>query len=42
MTPNLLAVSFGYDRDGTIDRLSAPFEPMVADIVFHRARGATE
>ncbi len=35
--PDLLAISFGYDRDGAVDRLSAPFEPMVSDIVFRRS-----
>ena len=33
---DLLAISFGYDREGNIDRLSAPFEPLVNDIVFRR------
>ena len=36
LAPELLAISFGYDRDGNIDRLSAPFEPLVSDIVFRR------
>jgi hypothetical protein len=31
-----LAITFLYDREGRIDRLSAPFEPQVADIVFRR------
>ena len=30
-------VTFGYDREGRINRLSAPLEPKVADIVFARA-----
>ncbi|MBV9786015.1 MAG: serine hydrolase [Acidisphaera sp.] len=34
---DLLAFTFQYDREGSIDRLSVPFEPMVADIVFRRA-----
>ena len=36
LAPELLAISFGYDRDGNIDRLSAPFEPQVSDIVSQR------
>ena len=36
LTPDLLTLSFGYDRDGDIDRLWAPLEPSVADIVFRR------
>jgi len=36
LSPDLLAVTFSYDREGSIDRLSAPFEPLVADIVFRR------
>jgi CubicO group peptidase (beta-lactamase class C family) len=36
LSPDLLAISFGYDREGNIDRLSAPFEPLVGDIVFRR------
>jgi hypothetical protein len=36
LSPDLLAISFGYNREGNIDRLSAPFEPMVSDIVFRR------
>lgn len=36
LAPDLLAISFGYDRDGNIDRLWAPFEPAVSDIVFRR------
>ncbi|WP_438393229.1 serine hydrolase [Caballeronia sp. DA-9] len=34
--PDGLAVTFLYDREGRIDRLLAPLEPSVADIVFHR------
>ena len=34
--PDNLAITFLYDREGRIDRLSAPFEPQVADIVFRR------
>jgi hypothetical protein len=37
LSPDWLAISFGYDREGNIDRLSAPFEPRVSDIVFRRA-----
>ena len=36
LAPDLPAVTFLYDREGNIDRLSAPFESMVADIVFNR------
>lgn len=32
-----MTISFGYDRDGTVDRLLVPFEPMVSDIVFRRS-----
>ena len=39
LSPNLLAISFGYDREGNIDRLSAPFEPLANDIVFRRLPG---
>ena len=39
LTPNLLAITFSYDREGNINRLSAPFEPMVEDIVFKRVAG---
>jgi CubicO group peptidase (beta-lactamase class C family) len=35
--PGKLAITFLYDREGEIDRLAAPFEPQVADIVFQRA-----
>jgi CubicO group peptidase (beta-lactamase class C family) len=34
--PDNLAITFLYDREGRIDRLGAPFEPQVPDIVFHR------
>ena len=34
--PDNLAITFLYDREGRIDRLSAPFEPQVQDIVFRR------
>jgi hypothetical protein len=34
-----LAVTFGYDREGIIDRLSIPLEPMVSEIVFLRTGG---
>ncbi len=36
LSPDLLAITFAYDREGNIDRLSAPFELLVADIVFTR------
>ena len=36
LSPDLLAITFAYDREGNINRLSAPFEPLVADIVFMR------
>jgi CubicO group peptidase (beta-lactamase class C family) len=36
LSPGLMTVTFGYDREGIIDRLSMPLEPMVADIVFRR------
>jgi CubicO group peptidase (beta-lactamase class C family) len=40
LSPDLLAITFGYDREGNISRLSAPLEPLVTDIVFGRiARG---
>ena len=39
LSPDLLTVTFGYDREGTIDRLSIPLEPMVSDIVFRRVGG---
>jgi len=35
--PDGLAVTFLYDREGRIDRLLAPLEPSVTDIVFHRS-----
>lgn len=34
--PDGLMLSFGYDREGAIDRIAAPLEPTVADIVFKR------
>jgi len=34
--PDRLAISFSTDRDGNIASLSAPFEPLVKDIVFAR------
>jgi CubicO group peptidase (beta-lactamase class C family) len=37
--PDELALSFLYDREGRIDRIAAPFEPAVADIVFQRVEG---
>jgi CubicO group peptidase (beta-lactamase class C family) len=37
--PDQMAVTFLYDREGNINRLSAPFEAMVADIVFTRVAG---
>ncbi len=40
LSPDLLAITFAYDREGNINRLSAPLEAQVADIVFTRvARG---
>jgi hypothetical protein len=39
LTPELLPITFAYDREGNIDRLSAPFERLVADIVFRRLPG---
>lgn len=39
LSPDLLAVTFGYDREGIIDRLSIPLEPMVSEIVFLRTGG---
>lgn len=38
--PDNLALSFLYDRAGRIDRIAVPFEPMVEDIVFRRAKEA--
>jgi CubicO group peptidase (beta-lactamase class C family) len=37
--PGHLAITFLYDREGRIDRLGAPLEPQVSDIVFHREAG---
>ena len=34
--PDGLNLTFGYNRDGTIDRITAPLEPTVAEIVFCR------
>ncbi|MNL85714.1 hypothetical protein D3C87_2141290 [compost metagenome] len=34
--PDNLALTFLYNREGTIDRIAAPLEPLVDDIVFHR------
>ena len=34
--PDGLNLTFGYDRDGTIDRVEAPLEPTVAEVVFRR------
>ncbi|SDJ62706.1 serine hydrolase [Variovorax sp. OV700] len=34
--PDNLALTFLYDREGRIDRVAAPFEPQVPDIVFRR------
>jgi CubicO group peptidase (beta-lactamase class C family) len=39
LSPDRLAVTFAYDREGNIDRLSVPFESLVADIVFTRVAG---
>lgn len=36
LSPDLMRLTFAYDREGNINRLSAPFEPMVADIDFLR------
>jgi CubicO group peptidase (beta-lactamase class C family) len=36
LSPDWLAISFDYDREGSIDRLSAQFEPQVNEIVFRR------
>jgi hypothetical protein len=36
LLPDRLAISFATDREGNIASLSAPFEPMVKDIVFAR------
>ena len=36
LLPDRLAISFFTDREGNIANLSAPFEPLVADIVFTR------
>ena len=39
ISPANLAISFGYDHEGNIDRLWAPFEPLANDIVFRRVPG---
>ncbi|HEX3347208.1 MAG TPA: DUF3471 domain-containing protein, partial [Acetobacteraceae bacterium] len=39
LAPSLMPVTFLYDREGDVDRLSAPFESQVPDIVFTRAPG---
>ncbi len=36
LLPDRLPITFVTDREGNIARLSAPFEPLVADIVFER------
>jgi CubicO group peptidase (beta-lactamase class C family) len=36
LSPDLLPVTFLYDRNGHIDRLSAPFEPLAPEILFTR------
>ncbi|MBV8270855.1 MAG: serine hydrolase [Cupriavidus sp.] len=36
--PDNLLLTFGYNCDGLIDRISAPLEPLVDDIVFRRVR----
>ena len=40
--PDELALTFLYDREGRIDRIAAPFEPAVADIVFQRTDAKAE
>ncbi|QSI30717.1 serine hydrolase [Variovorax sp. RKNM96] len=37
--PDNMALTFLYDREGCIDRITAQFEPMVSDIVFQRLAG---
>ncbi|MEM5433240.1 serine hydrolase [Cupriavidus oxalaticus] len=37
--PDNLALTFLYDREGYIDRIAAPLEPLVDDIVFRRTAG---
>jgi CubicO group peptidase (beta-lactamase class C family) len=34
--PDELTLTFLYDREGRIDRIAAPFEPAVTDVVFQR------
>jgi CubicO group peptidase (beta-lactamase class C family) len=36
LLPDRLPITFATDREGNIGRLSAPFEPLVRDIVFER------
>jgi CubicO group peptidase (beta-lactamase class C family) len=36
LSPDLLPMTFLYDRDGQIDRLSAPLEPLAPEILFTR------
>jgi CubicO group peptidase (beta-lactamase class C family) len=36
LLPDRLPITFATDREGNIARLSAPFEPLVGDIVFER------
>jgi hypothetical protein len=36
LLPDRLAISFSTDREGNVATLSAPFEPLVQDIVFTR------
>ena len=36
LVPDRLAISFSIDREGNVASLSAPFEPLVQDIVFTR------
>lgn len=38
--PDEMALTFLYDREGRIDRIAAPFEPAVPDIVFRRVDAA--
>ena len=39
LSPDLMTLTFGYNREGTIDRLSMPLEPLVSEIVFRRIGG---
>jgi len=36
LSPDRFTITFAYDREGYIDRLSVPFEPAIADIAFQR------